>query len=144
MMPKKGIHWILRQLASLRQRAREIKGFTSGTTRRRKDLLEVLSVINNPRNIDWYYDFALAFSDNGTTGKIILTPQSIFNKTDGKIIFEFPSAHNTHQTFFIIVESAAGAEVAKNLRDNLARQTMGFQFPIILKKGRKLIPIDPP
>jgi hypothetical protein len=142
-MPRKK-HWILKRLDYLRQRAREIDGFTSGTTRRRRDLIDLLTAINDSyRDFSWRYNFSLSMSDDGKTGKIILTPTHVFNKGHGKITFEYPSVHNTHRTVFIFAETLTGVDAAQILRKNLARRTMAFEFPLILKEGCKLTPLDP-
>ena len=141
-MGKTKKHWLLKKLEYLRREARKVN-FSSGTTRRRRDLIEIISAINDScRAITWYHNFDLAASDNGASAKIILTPRHLFNKDDGKIILEFPSFHNTHRTVFIFFETAAGGEVAKALQEKLHEQTMGFEFPLIFKQGRKLIPVD--
>lgn len=136
-------HWILRHLFYLRKEAKNIN-FASGTTRRRNDLIALVTAINRScRDTLWNHNFYLSLSDNGVTGKIILTPKYLFIKNDGKIIFEFPSFHNTHKMIFVFFETPAGQKVAEKLRQSIQNQTMGFSISLIFKQGRKLIPLDP-
>ncbi len=136
-------HWLLERLEYLRKEARGIN-FSSGTTRRRRELLEILKVIIDPRSESpWGYAYQLTFTDNGTIGKIIMIPRHVFNKKDGRIILEYPHFHNTHRQIFIFFETTAGMKIAESLRQKLCEETMAFEFPLILKEGQKFTVIDP-
>lgn len=142
-MARRKKHWILRRLEYLRKEAKSIN-FSSGTTRRRKDLLEILVAINNPRfDFGWRHCFHLLASDDGATAKIILKPTHWSSENIGQIILEYPSFHNTHRMVFIIIGNPEALEIAKKLREDLCKNTFAFEYPLILKQGRKLTPIDP-
>jgi hypothetical protein len=107
-------------------------------------LIELASAINDSRqDMPWGHAFLLSMSDNGTAGKIILTPTHVFNKGHGKTTIEYPSIHNTHRPAFIFAETLTGLDVAQVLRKILARKTTAFEFPLILKQGQKLTLVDP-
>src|SRR4030042_3506282 len=142
-MPRGEKHWIIKRLEYLRRQAKHIN-FSSGATRRRRDLIEVFTAINDSRyDFGWRHCFHLSISDAGATGKIILSPTHWSDEGAGKIILEYPSFHHLHRMIFIFVENPVSVEIAKALRQELHKKTFALEFCLILKQGRKLTPIGP-